>query len=119
MANILNHIGITISVKDLNDLNKNYTSANGKITYGKTKVNAIKFELDKIVNRLSLGENPFSSTSYESEAIDSVAKTIAKFRHELMESSFRNGENKTMYAHQTPTFLSRSIQQFKGKKLGR
>lgn len=117
MTNILNHIGITVTSKDLNDLNKNYTSTTGKVTYGKTKVNALKFELDKIVNRLSLGENPFSSTSYESEAIDNVAKTIAKFRHELMESSFRNGENKTMYAHQTPTFLSRSIQQFKGKNL--
>lgn len=114
MSNILNHIGITINENDLESLNKNFTSSDGRIIYGKTKVNSLKNDLDRLINRMAMGENPFAATSIESQAIENIAKTISKFRNELMESSFKNGENKTMYAHQTPTFLARSIQQFKG-----
>ena len=117
MANILNHIGITITVEDLTALNKNYTNPyTNKVTTGKSKIDGLKIDLDKIIGKLATGANPFSSTEAESTAIDSISRTIARFRSDLMESSFRNGENKTMYAHQTPTFLSRFIQQFKGRK---
>ncbi len=115
MSKVLNYIGVTISLEDLSKLNKDYTKSNGKVTIGKYRIDTIKQQLDKIINSLTTGKNPFYGSSTESEAINYISGTIAKNRSELMESSFKNAENETVYSHQVPTFLSRAISQFKGK----
>jgi len=115
LSRILNYIGITITVEDMEMLNKGVTSTSGYVKSGKSKVNEFKAHVDNIISKLTTGVNPFGATSLESEAIDAMSKTISKFRFELMESSFKNAENNTVYAHQVPTFLSRAIAQFSGK----
>lgn len=115
ISRILNYIGITVSLDDMNMLNKDITSTSGYVKSGKSKVNEFKSHVDNIINKLTSGVNPFGATSLESESINSMSKTISKFRFELMESSFKNAENNTVYAHQVPTFLSRAISQFSGK----
>jgi hypothetical protein len=115
LSKILNYTGITITLDDLILLNKDVVKSDYYTDFGSKKVNEFKLDADKLINSYTLGKNPFESGNQESEAIDSVAKAISKFRFELMESSFKNAENNTVFAHQVPTFLSRFINQFKGR----
>jgi len=113
--NVLNYIGISITMEDLNNINKSSINPkSNRDTPARTNFYYFKSNLDVLINKWSLGLNPFSSESGESNAINQAVGKITQYRSDMMDSSFRNGEGKAMFAHQTPTFLSRQIQQFKG-----
>jgi hypothetical protein len=115
LNNILNSFGFTTTIDDLKSINTEFTTSNGKIITGKSKIDNLIKEANLVVSRLENGNNPFESYSNEAQAINNIASIIAANRFDLMESSFRNAENKTVYSHQVPNFLQQKIAELRGE----
>ena len=69
--------------------------------------------LDDILGYMVKGENPFQKANF---LFKKIAKIEANFVPGILESAFRNGKGKLMYAHNPANFLSKQISRFKNNR---
>lgn len=110
IVNGLNYVGVTITLDDIKSIYKTSVTKDGKEYSAKQNIDFFKKDLDLLMNSIIAGNNPFEG---ESKVVMDISYKVANNRFELMESSFKNTENKTIYSHQIPTFLSKFINKFK------
>ena len=74
--------------------------------------------LEVIINGLALGKNPYDMESGGGEmtSLRKAAKAIGNAQMDLFQSSFKNTDNKTVYAHILSSFLSKQIKRVKDKE---
>jgi hypothetical protein len=120
IADILFNIGIDLSV---NELQSAFEDASVDIQGKKIDIPAFQNfrsllsggtdSIDVILRRLADGTNPFEGASTESAALGRLTSIRMNFSKDLIQSAFRNVENKSVYSHQNPTFLSKLITQLR------
>ena len=113
-------IGINIEDEVLQDIATESTTTvkkgkdKGKEIIITAKQNLLKLltPLEKVALRIANGENPYEIR--ETADIREIASIAAAADINLMQSAFRNGENKTVYSHILSNSMSRTIAKIKG-----
>ena len=109
ISKALNSIGIKVTADNINDWTKSFT--NDTVSAGEVKV-LINNDTNKIFKALEKGKDVFDT---EGSSIKKLAQIIAKSEIELLEDSFRNTENKTVYSHLVNNFMGDHINEFRSE----
>lgn len=112
LSSALYDLGIDLTIEELSKEVKEkevYILGKKKIKKSVESFKEIITNINTILGAASKGVNPFNTVTQEYTAIDSLTNIKIRNNSDLIQSAFRNVENKNVYSNQNPNFLSKLI----------